>query len=51
MQNMKFRITIRDLFWLVLVVALAIGWWLDHRKLTKPTGMPKMGVPLREPIG
>ena len=29
---MKF--TIRDLFWLVLVVALAIGWWLDHGSST-----------------
>ncbi len=28
---MKLRFTIRDLFWLVLVVALAVGWWLDHR--------------------
>jgi hypothetical protein len=24
------RFTIRDLFWLVLVVALAVGWWVDH---------------------
>jgi len=25
---MKF--TLRDLFWLVLVVALGLGWWFDH---------------------
>jgi len=28
---MRLRFTIRDLFWLVLVVALAIGWWVDRR--------------------
>jgi hypothetical protein len=22
---------IRDLFWLVIVCSLALGWWLDHR--------------------
>jgi len=27
---MKF--TIRDLFLVTLIVALAIGWWLDHRR-------------------
>jgi hypothetical protein len=27
---MKPRFSIRDLFWLVLVVALAVVWWLDH---------------------
>jgi hypothetical protein len=25
------RVNIRDLFWLTLVAALAIGWWLQHR--------------------
>jgi hypothetical protein len=28
---MKLRFSIRDLFWLALVVALGMGWWLDHR--------------------
>jgi len=28
---MRLRFTIRDLLWLTLVVALAVGWWLDHR--------------------
>jgi hypothetical protein len=27
------RFTIRDLLWLTLLVAMAIGWWLDHREL------------------
>ena len=26
-----FRFTIRDVFWLTVVVALGVGWWLDHR--------------------
>ena len=26
---MPLRFTIRDLFWLTLVAALAVGWWLD----------------------
>jgi hypothetical protein len=30
---MKPRFSIRDLFWLVLVAALIVGWWLDHGKL------------------
>jgi hypothetical protein len=29
---MKLRFTIRDLLWLIVVVALAVGWWLDHRQ-------------------
>ena len=31
---MRIRFTIVDLLWLSLVVALAVGWWLDHRKIT-----------------
>ena len=27
------RFTIRDLLWLMVVVGLGVGWWLDHRKL------------------
>jgi len=34
------RFTIRDLFWLVLAVALAASWWLDRRLMTanQPAG-------------
>jgi hypothetical protein len=28
---MKFRFNIRDLLWLVVVAALAVGWWFDSR--------------------
>jgi hypothetical protein len=27
------RFTIRDLLWLTVVVALAVGWWVRERKL------------------
>ena len=27
-----FRFTIRDVLWLTVVVALAVGWWLDSRR-------------------
>jgi TolA-binding protein len=27
---MRLRFTIRDLLWLILVAALASGWWQDH---------------------
>ena len=29
---MPLRITIRDLFWLALLVAMSIGWWFDHHR-------------------
>jgi hypothetical protein len=32
---MRFRFTIRDLLWLVVVVAMAIGWWLDRLHMVR----------------
>ena len=29
---MRLRFTIRDLLWLTLVVAMAVGWWLDCKR-------------------
>jgi hypothetical protein len=26
------QLTLRDLFWLVLVIALSLGWWLQSRR-------------------
>jgi len=26
-----FRFTIRDVLWLTALVAVGVGWWLDHR--------------------
>jgi hypothetical protein len=28
-----FRFTIRELVLLTLIVAMGVGWWLDHRTL------------------
>ena len=28
-------LTIRDLLWLAAVIALSVGWWLDHRTLAE----------------
>jgi len=32
---MKFRFTTRDMFWLVLVVAMACGWWGTYRDVCR----------------
>lgn len=32
-RSIKFRFSIRDLLWLTLVVALAVGWLADNRRL------------------
>ena len=37
---MRLRFTIRDLLWLAVVVALAVGWWLNNRQLHKEIGKP-----------
>jgi len=28
------QLTLRDLFWLVLLVAMALGWWINQARLT-----------------
>jgi hypothetical protein len=37
---MRMRFTIRDLLWLTLVVALAAGWWREHRRMTQRKTYP-----------
>ncbi len=32
------RFTLRDLFWLTLVVAMGVGWWLDRGMLSRAIG-------------
>ena len=34
MLGMKLRFTIRDLCWLVLVMAIAAGWWIQQRRMS-----------------
>jgi len=29
------QLTLRDLFWLVLVCALAVGWWVERQRAEK----------------
>jgi hypothetical protein len=36
-NEMKFQFTIRDLLWLTALVAMSIGWWLDHSKAPRYT--------------
>jgi hypothetical protein len=28
------RFSIGDLIWLTVVVAMGVGWWIDHRRLS-----------------
>jgi flagellar basal body rod protein FlgG len=30
------RFSIRDLLWSTFVVALKLGWWIDHKRLAEP---------------
>ena len=31
-RMVSMRFTLRDIFWMTAVVALALGWWLDNRR-------------------
>ena len=47
-----FRFTIRDALWLMVVVALGLGWWVDHKRLDRvanawETAVGGCGSPLR----
>jgi hypothetical protein len=39
---MRFRFTIRDLLLTTTIVALALGWWLDHRRITRNANLESM---------
>jgi hypothetical protein len=36
---MRFRFKLRDLFWLMLAVALALGWWIDRSHVAEQRDM------------
>lgn len=38
------RVNLRDLFWLVLMVALVLGWWIDRKRLTAEVKYLKSNV-------
>jgi hypothetical protein len=44
-KRMQFRFSIRDLFWLTLVLALSIGWWLSNRQLQSKITQLQGAVP------
>jgi hypothetical protein len=29
-----FRFTIRDVLWLMVVVGMGVGWWIDHWQIS-----------------
>ena len=48
---MHLRFTIRDLLWLAVVVALAVGWWLDgQRSENRLAEITRNAAYLREPM-
>jgi hypothetical protein len=32
---MKFQFTIRDLLLIIVIAALAAGWWIDHQRINR----------------
>ena len=36
-----FRFSIRDVLWLTVVVALAVGWWIEHQRLVSSAATVK----------
>lgn len=34
---MKFQFTIRDLLLIIVIAALAAGWWIDHQRINRLT--------------
>jgi hypothetical protein len=44
------RFTIRDVMWLTVVVALTLGWWLDHQYLTDRAAKVKMDMQMSRAV-
>jgi hypothetical protein len=44
---MRLRFTIRELLWLTLIVAVAIGWYADHNRLTAWNGARGIGLQIK----
>jgi hypothetical protein len=38
------RFTIRELFLLILMLAMALGWWADHRRMANLCEDQKMEI-------
>jgi hypothetical protein len=39
------KVNLRELFLAVLVVALALGWWLDRQRFARPDPQPSAPLP------
>jgi hypothetical protein len=37
---MKFQFTIRDLLLVMMIAALAAGWWMDHQRINRINQLP-----------
>jgi hypothetical protein len=44
MAGMKLRFSVRELLLAIAVVALAIGWWIDHRRAGKAAQLSQLQV-------
>jgi len=44
---MQVRFRIRDLLWLAAVVALAVGWWIDHRRVVRDAAIKDDLAPVK----
>ena len=45
------RFTIRDVLWLTVVVALALSWWIDNKRIEKAVRRAEEGYRLVEEMG
>jgi hypothetical protein len=46
--SVRLRFSFRDVIWLPFVVALVVGWWLDHRSLKSQIPVKLLGGPQPE---
>jgi hypothetical protein len=47
---MRFRFTIRDLCWLIVLASLVIAWTLGHRKLSQQIDQLRGGKTISYPF-
>ncbi len=47
---MRLSFTIRDLLWLTVVVAVAVGWWLDRGRLQRQREMDRLEQLIRTTV-
>ena len=53
-----FRFTIRDVLWLIVVVGLGVGWWIEHRhaaslqkRCVRLEALAKQTIPIMRDLG